>query len=341
MRIALIGYGAVARNFHKIIEEKKDEIKKRYGIVPKIVAICDRGGYVHSRRGLSYEKLIKVKEETGTVASYEGGIRGARGIDMIDEVEAEVLVEASVANFENGQPALDHIIRAFERRMHVITCNKPPLALAMPSLIEMAWHYGVEFLYSGTVGGGTPFLSFTSRALRGNNVKSIRGILNGTSNYVLTQMLERDLSFEEALKEARRLGYAEEDPTLDIGGFDAAAKLVILMNHAMGERVTIRDIKISGIEHVTLDMVKESLKRGRVIKLIARSSPKPQVSAEEIDVNEPLNVGGTLNAVSFDVEGLGEVVLIGRGAGGRETACSILRDLVELKDRLSLKGLWT
>lgn len=340
MRIAIIGYGVVAKNFHKLVEERREELKKRFGIVPKVVAVCDRGGYVHRQRGLRHEELSKVKEEKGTVAALNEGVRGGRGIDMIDEVEAEVLVEASVANFESGQPAMDHIIKAFERRMHVITCNKPPLALAMPSLLEMAWHYGVEFLYSGTVGGGTPFLSFTSRALRGNPVLSIRGILNGTSNFVLTKMVEMGWSFEEALREARRLGYAEEDPTLDVGGFDAAAKLVILANHAMGRRITLRDVKVSGIEHVDRSMIEAAKERGRSIKLIARSDPRPEVGVEELDMNDPLNVGGTLNAVAFKVSGLGDVILIGRGAGGVETASSLLRDLVELKDRLSLRGMW-
>lgn len=340
MRIAIIGYGVVARNFHKMIEERREELKKRFGIVPKVVAVCDRGGFVHKQRGLKYNELVKIKEERGTVAALQGGIKGGRGMDMIDEVEAEVLIEASVANFENGQPAIDHIIRAFERRMHVITCNKPPLALAMPSLVEMAWHYGVEFLYSGTVGGGTPFLSFTSRALKGNPVLSLRGILNGTTNFVLTKMEEMGWDFEKALKEARRLGYAEEDPTLDVGGFDAAAKLVILINHAMDRRVTLKDVRISGIEHVNKKMIEEAKKRRRSIRLIARSDPVPQVGVEELEFSDPLNVGGTLNAVAFNVSSLGEVVLIGKGAGGIETASSLLRDLVELKDRLSLRGIW-
>jgi len=340
MRIAMVGYGVVAKNFHKLIEERKEDLKRRFGIVPKVVAVCDRGGYVHRRRGFKHEELSKVKKERGTVAALDEGVKGGKGMDMIDEVEAEVLIEASVANFESGRPAMDHIIRAFERRMHVITCNKPPLALAMPSLLEMAWHYGVEFLYSGTVGGGTPFLSFTSRALRGNPVLSLRGILNGTSNFVLTKMSEMGWSFEEALREARRLGYAEEDPTLDIGGFDAAAKLVILANHAMSRRITLKDVKISGIEHVSRSEIEDAKGRGRSIKLIAKSDPKPEVGMEELEIDDPLNVGGTLNAVTFNVLGLGEVVLIGRGAGGMETASSLLRDLVELKDRLSLRGMW-
>lgn len=341
MRIAIVGYGTVARNFHKMIEERMEEIKRRFGLVPKVVAVCDRGGFVYRQRGLKYAELARVKEEKGTVAALEGGVKGGRGVEMIDSVEAEVLVEASVANFENGQPAMDHIIRAFERRMHVITCNKPPLALAMPSLVEMAWYYGVEFLYSGTVGGGTPFLSFATRALKGNTILSLRGILNGTTNFILTKMEEMGWDFEKALREARRLGYAEENPTLDISGLDAAAKLVILVNHAIGRRITLKDVRISGIEDVNWRMIESAKKRGRSIKLVARSDPIPQVGVEEVEFDDPLNVRDTLNAVAFNVSGLGEVVLIGRGAGGVETASSLFRDMVELKDRLSLKGMWS
>jgi homoserine dehydrogenase len=338
MRIMMIGYGVVARNFHKIIERRREELKKRYGIIPKLIAVCDRGGYVYDRRGLNYEKLSKVKKERGTVAAMEGGIKGAKGIEMIEDVEAEVLIEASVANFQTGQPAMDHLMTAFGRRIHVITSNKSPLALAMPSLQEMARHYGVEFLYSGTVGGGTPFLSFTSRALRGNRVLSLKGILNGTSNFILTQMATKGWTMEQALLEARKLGIAEEDPTLDIGGFDAAAKLVILSNHAMGTNLTLSDVRISGIDGLTPKDIERELKVGRTIKLIASSYPNPKVEPEGIRLDSPLNVGGTLNAVAFEVEDLGELVVVGKGAGGLESANSLLRDLVELKDRLALRG---
>ncbi len=330
MRIALFGYGTVGTAFHRLVNSNRAMLKERYGIVPQIIAICDRSGCIINEEGIPYESAHRVKAEFGKV-NPDGS--GMCQLDAIRELSLDLLVETTTANFKNGEPALSYIFESMKRGIHVITTNKAPLALRMPALLEEAALNGVEFLYSGTVGGGTPFLSFGEKVLRGNSLKKIRGILNGTTNYVLSRMIDDKLPMNVALTEAQKLGIAEADPTLDINGFDTAAKLVILMNHLLDKRVTISDIKISGINGEM-----PAYSSDQTVKLIASSHPEPKVSMEVVKRGSPMDIGGTYNVVEFTVEELDKIYVTGRGAGGQETAASIIRDMVELKERLMQKS---
>ncbi len=325
MRIAIIGYGTVGSSFHRLLEERSHWLKSLYGIVPQVVSVCDSTGCAFNDDGIPYEEAIMKKSK----GSVENG-NGVSPLKIIGEGMLDVLVECTPSNFSDGEPGRTYIESALKSGIHVITTNKAPLALYMPYLLDQARINGARLFYSGTVGGGTPFLSFAEDTLKGNAVKSFRGILNGTTNFILTRMLEEGISMESALSEAKRLGIAEANPYLDLSGLDAAAKLVIMMNHVLKKRVTLKDVEVSGL----LNGV-PTPSSGRVIKLIARTSPRPSVSLEEISATDPLNVGFTYNAVEFDVEELGSVYLIGKGAGGMETAASIIRDLVRLRLSLS------
>jgi homoserine dehydrogenase len=218
--------------------------------------------------------------------------------------------------------------------MHVISVNKGPLALAFPSLMELATYNQVLLKFSGTVGGGTPILDYAKNSLRGEQITSFAGILNGTTNYILTNM-ERGMSFAEALKDAKSRGYVEADESLDLDGFDAAAKLVILANWVMGMKVTMPDIKRTGIRNVTTKDIKDAAKKNCAIKLIASCDKELVVSPREISTDDPLCVNGTLNAISFTSEHSGTQTIIGKGAGGTETASSILRDLLDIRKEIS------
>ena len=331
MRIVLAGYGNVGRSFHRLLEEKREELLRRYSIDARVVAVIDRGGAALNDRGLAYGELAEAKRASGSVSRAGGhGASGLSVLDVLEMMDADVYVDATTSNFDCAQEPVERIEKAIAKRMHVVTSNKAPLALAMPALLELAEYKGVRLLYSGTVGGGTPFLSFASKSLRGNKVLRVRGVLNGTTNYVLYKMEKERVGFEEALRQAQSLGYAEADPSLDINGTDAAAKLVILVNHTTGSRYTLEDVEISGVEDVSLEMIGEADRKGKTLKLVADSSERLRVRVEEVDRESPLNVPLNLNAVEFTVEELGEVYLIGRGAGGTETAAALLRDLVEL-----------
>lgn len=335
MKIVIIGFGVVGKALAKILMNKKEELIKSYGIHPKVVAIVDRGGALINPEGLDLNLAFKADEYGGTVASDKNyGFKGMKAVNVIDEVESDVIIELTPTNIKDGQPGLTHIEAALKKGVHVITANKGPLALALPALMDLANYNKVFLKFSGTVGGGTPILDLAKKCLIGDKITSVKGVLNGTTNYILTKMHKEELSMEEALKEAQKLGYAEADPSYDIEGIDSACKLVIIANWIMNKRISIKDVKIEGIKKVTLKDVNEAKKRGNAIKLIGELNEEAFVKPMEIPTVNPLCVNGSLNAVSFNTENSGEITIVGKGAGGKETASAIIRDLIDIKFNL-------
>ena len=331
MRIILCGFGVVGQSFAKLLESRSEDLYARYGLKPRIVGVFDRNGSANDPSGLDTSKLIDVKKKYGSVNRYSGAFDNTSGTQNINNLEAEVLIEATESNYKDAEPGMTHIIDAMKRGMHVISVNKGPLALAFPSLMELADYNHVLFRFSGTVGGGTPILDFAKNSLRGERIVSFDGILNGTTNYILTNMAD-GMSFDDALDDAKKKGYVEADESLDLDGLDAAAKLVILANWIMGMKVTMPDIKRTGIRNVDSDDIKHATEKNCAIKLIASCNKELIVAPKAIAADDPLCVSGTLNAISFTSEQSGTQTIIGRGAGGIETASSILRDLIDIRN---------
>lgn len=333
MRIISVGFGVVGQNFAKLLLSRNEDLYALYGMKPRLVAVIDSKGSVTSASGLDLQKLLNVKKAKGTVAKYENG-NGKTPEEIIESVDAEVVLELGPTNLKTGEPGISNITTAIKNGKNVVTTNKGPLALALPSLIELAEYNNVILRFSGTVGGGTPILEFAKRCLKGDSIRSFRGILNGTTNYILTKM-EEGLTFNEALDDAKKNGYAEADPSLDVDGYDAAAKLVIMANWVMNMKVTMKDVQFTGIRNVSVDDMKNALKKHNAIKLIASSDKGLTVKPTEVPKSDPLCVNGTLNAVTFSSEHSGQQTIIGRGAGGMETASAVLRDLIEIREAMS------
>ena len=334
----MIGCGVVGQSFARILIRREAELVKNYGFHPRVVAMVDRGGAAINPKKLNLEKMLSSKVEKGTVAANrEYGRLAMSALDVIESVEAEVMVEATPTNIKDGEPGLSHIKTAFKTGKHVVTTNKGPLALALPVLTELADYNKVYLKFSGTVGAGTPVLELAKKCLLGDRIVSIRGILNGTTNYILTEMDEKYITFQQALENAQKLGYAESDPSMDVDGIDAACKLVIMANWIMNKKVTLRDVGVQGIRNVTPQALEEAAKRNCTMKLIGSINDNLKVKPTEISRHDPLSVGGVLNAVTFVSEFAGEETIIGRGAGGMETASAILRDLLDIKQNLATK----
>jgi homoserine dehydrogenase len=336
VRIILIGFGVVNQSLARLLISRMDDIYAMYGMKPRVVGVADsKGCILTDGKGVDLNRLLEVKRLYGTVREYKE-CRVCSPDYAINEVDAEVVVEATPTNLKDGEPGLSNIVNAIKSGKHVVTVNKGPLALAMPSLVELAEYNGVALRFSGTVGGGTPILEFARHCLKGDRILSFAGILNGTTNYVLT-MMEEGYTFDEALSDARKKGYAEADPTLDIDGYDAAAKLVITANWIVNMKATLRDVSIKGIRDMSREDVLDAKSRGSVIKLIASYSEDKVLSVRptEVSKNDPICVNGTLNAIKFVSEHSGELTLIGKGAGGMETASAILRDLIEVREVIS------
>ncbi len=322
----LNGFGAVGRALAGLLASR-DDIYSTYGTKIRLVGVSDGGGGACEEAGLDLAGLINAKRESGTVS---GCGQPAEPLEMIRNLEADVLVEATPSNYSNGEPGMTHIMAALRKGMHVVSVNKGPLALAMPSLVELASYNNVFLRFSGTVGGGTPILNYAKNSLRGERITSFRGILNGTTNYILSNM-GRGLTFDAALADARSRGYVEADESLDLDGLDAAAKLTILANWVMGMKVTMPDVKRTGIRDVTLQDMRRAAENRSSIKLVASCNGDLEVAPAQVSFSDPLCVNDTLNAISFTSEHSGTQTIIGRGAGGIETASSILRDLLDIR----------
>ena len=331
MRLILLGFGVVGQSFVKLLVSHSTDLYNVYGIKPKVVACADNGGIVTCDQGLNLDRLLHVKKKKKSVAQY--GPRGStlEIVDVIENMDAEVVIELTPTNITDGEPGKNHIITAMKSGKNVITVNKGPLALEFPSLIELAEYNRIAFKFSGTVGGGTPILEFAKKCLKGDRIISFEGILNGTTNYILSKMYE-GLNFSQALRDASEKGYAEKDPTLDIDGYDAVAKLVIASNFVMNLKSTINDVRRTGIRDVQTSEVVNERKKGNAIKLIASCDGKKLiVEPKPVSRKDPICVDGILNAITFTCQHSGQQTIIGKGAGGMETASSILRDLIDIR----------
>jgi len=297
MRIILCGFGVVGQSLAKLLESRAEDLYARYGLKPRIIGVFDSKGSAVDVSGLDITRLIQIKKKYGSVKKYSNTKNNVSGIQMINELEAEVLIETTASNYKDAEPGMSHIINAMKHGMHVISVNKGPLALAFPSLMELATYNHVIFRFSGTVGGGTPILDYAKNSLKGERIISFDGILNGTTNYILTNMTN-GMSFNDALNDAKKRGYVEADESLDLDGLDAAAKLVILANWIMGMKVTMPEIKCIGIRKIDSDDIKKAAANNSAIKLIASCDNGLIVKPKELPFDNPLCVSGTLNAIS-------------------------------------------
>ena len=330
----MLGFGVVGQSFVKLLLSHSTDLYNDYGIKPKVVACADNGGIITCDQGLDLDRLLNVKKKKKSVIHYGAKGNSSEILDVIENIDAEVVIELTPTNIVDGEPGKNHIISAMKSGKNVITVNKGPLALEFPSLMELAEYNRIAFKFSGTVGGGTPILEFAKRCLKGDRITSFEGILNGTTNYILSKMYE-GLNFSEALQDASEKGYAEKDPTLDIDGYDAVAKLVIASNFLMNMKSTIKDVRRQGIRDVKPSQVLNERKKGNAVKLIASCDGKDLVvKPKPVSMKDPICVDGILNAITYTCQHSGQQTMIGKGAGGMETASAILRDLIDIRSTI-------
>ncbi|MBD3353251.1 MAG: homoserine dehydrogenase [Candidatus Lokiarchaeota archaeon] len=332
VNLALIGMGLVGSQVLKIIEKNLQKYKDQYNIDFNFTAIFEYDGALISDAGISVSEVLG----SHNFRDLDYWKPGVQAIEAIPDTKADIIIDATPVNPDTGEPALSHILKALKSKKHVVTSNKGPFYLAYENIKEIAEKNGVSFGFESTVGSAVPCLGIRD-SLAGNKIKKIVGVLNGTSNYILNRMTSEGISFNLALQEAQENGYAETDPTLDIEGYDAAGKLVILANHLLGWNKTIKDVKISGITKVNEDMISLAKKSHMEIKHLAVAKDgELEVSLKLIPENSALALGGTLNGVYLDTELAGEIIITGRGAGGSEAAAGIISDVINISRRYLL-----
>lgn len=338
-KIALLGFGVVGQGLAEILQDKGESLHSELGFDAKIVAISDvMKGSLYHPEGLDISQVLQVVKETGKLESYPktpGLIRGWDSFKTIRESNADTIVEVTFTDVKTGQPAIDHCKAAFQSKKNVVMSNKGPVSLAYQELAELAKKNDVRWGFEGTVMSGTPALRMPVVSLAGNNISEIRGILNGTTNYILTKM-EEGLNYKDALFEAQVLGYAEADPTSDVEGYDAQYKVTILANVVMNIPMKREEVECEGISHLTQQDIQWAKSEGKRWKLIAKCKKVgdkviAKVGPEAIPLTDPLaGVLGAQNAITYDCDLAGPITLIGAGAGRKETGFSILIDLINM-----------
>jgi homoserine dehydrogenase len=335
-RLAVIGFGNVGQGLAEIIAEKGDELAQRFGLQLQIVAISDKlKGSIYNPNGLDPNALLKAVRSGGTLDKIEAPQRGWDALETILSSNANVVVELSYTNLETGQPALDHIRTALESGKHVVTSNKGPIALAYQELNTLAAEQGLQIGFEGTVMSGTPALHLGRDLLAGAGIERIQGIVNGTTNYILTQM-EAGASYADALADAQARGYAEADPTGDVEGYDAAGKAVILANMLLNANLAMADVERQGISKLKPQDIADAASAGERWKLIAlieqtNGGVRASVQPRRLPISHPLASGsGATNAVTYSTNLLGDVTLVGPGAGRTETGYALVSDLLAI-----------
>ncbi len=346
VRIALVGLGNVGRRVLSILDDRRSLYRERFGLEFVLAGVADSRGAAWSPDGMDIRRVLALKVAGGSAADYIGlGQKGVSGLEMLGHVSADVLVEASPVNLSDGEPAMSHVRLALERGMHVVTANKGPLALAYPEVMALARERGRRVLFSATVGGGLPAVNIGVRDLCHARVERIEGVLNLTSHSILVRM-GQGYTYTEALEMARRDGHAEADPTLDVDGWDAANKLVILANAVLGYPARLSDVRISGIRNITPKMIQHARERGNVILPLAVAARRGDASHDAYHLSvQPTEVGADhplarLTAVQMGVvyytDTNGVVAATVDEVDPIPTAGAVVRDLITLYR----EGLW-
>ena len=335
MRLILIGFGVVGGGLAQILRDKAAELDAKYDFRPTIIGVATGSkGCLYREAGLDIDALLAAAA-CGSFAAYPDLPGLTRDIDargMIEMGAANALVEASPTNLETAQPALEYCHLALDRGAHVALANKGPAALDYAGLHAKAREKGLSLRCEATVMAGTPVMALAAEGLAGCGIRSARGILNGTTNYILTQM-ESGMAYADALQQAQELGYAETDPSGDVDGWDAAGKVLILANALFGAALTMDDLDVSGISAITGGDIEAARAAGERYKLIAEATATGgSVMAKRIPLGDPLSsVGGATNAVTLETDLMGDVTLIGAGAGKLETGAALLADLLAIQ----------
>jgi len=343
-KIALLGFGGVNRALAQLVSEKNDAWAEELGFTLKIVGVSDIFlGSVVGKNGLDPEALVALPATKGALASFENGSAEPANETVICHSGADIVAEATFTNPVDGQPATTFCRWALEKGISIVTTNKGPVALHAAGLKKLAASTGSYFEFEGAVMSGTPVIRLAQEALAGSEITGFKGILNGTSNFILSKM-QGGLDFAAALSQAQELGYAEADPTADVEGHDVRLKVVILANELLGAKLTPNDVSCEGISKITEQDIQDAAAKDSRWKLIGSAhrdadgtvtaSVRPNLLPT---TNALAGVTGATNAVSFETNLLGPVTVVGAGAGRIETAYALLSDIISIHKKKSKK----
>lgn len=336
IKIAILGFGNVGQAFAKILIEKHVEIINNFGCEVQVVAIStgSRGSLVNES-GIDIEKACADIENMHRFDDKSGDFSQLNSMEIANSVDYDVLIELTPLKIFSGQPAIDHISTALNRKKHAISANKGPIAWAYEYLRELAEKQEVLFYYETTVMDGTPIFNLVDETLKFSKVTEVKGILNSTTNFVLEE-LAKGKDYDEVILEGKERGFVEADPSMDIEGWDAAAKTAALLNVLMSANITPKDVDRKGIEDITLEQIKEADARGNVIKLLCYGGIENgkvigRVRPEEISKGSLLSsITGTSSVVSITTDLMGTISIVEHDPEIEQTGYGVFSDLIRV-----------
>ena len=335
--LAMVGLGNVGCNVLRLLIAKTDVLAGSYGLEMAVVGAADSSGAAVDNGGLDIATIVRLKEEKKGIAHYGRlGRPGLSALDMLRQTQADVLLEMSPTNLVHGQPGLQCIREVLARGWDVVTADKGPLVLAYAELTGLAQEKGRQLRFSACVGGGLPSVNVGQRDLVACQISRFEGILNSTTHYILTAMCDEGKSFDEALADAQRIGIAEADPTLDVDGWDAANKCVILANSVLGFPATLKDVEVVGIRGVTMEQMRLAREQNTVLKLLvtaerAGDGYRLAVRPTALPLSHPLaQLRGEDMGIVYYTDIMGRVAVTIAERGPVPTAAAVLRDVITI-----------
>jgi homoserine dehydrogenase len=335
VNIILLGYGRVGKAFVRLIQEKQEFCFSRYDIRIGIsVVLNSRGGLLFGQN----------KSSRGSISDLEPGLKleelpyWKSGMGFEEALECQnldVLVDCTPSNIRDGEPVLGYVHKAMDRGWHVITANKGPLVVDMDGIRKKAEEKRLSLGMSGATAAALPTLDVALHSLAGAEIQKIEGILNGTTNYILTEMSEGK-EYADALEKAQQMGIAEPNPVQDVEGWDTAAKILIITNVISGTSYTLNDIHVEGITNIPPELQKEARSTGFALKLFGRfiqngKTPNLETKLSLIDPSHPLfGVNGSQKGITFFTDTMDSVTVTGGKSDPRGAAAALLKDIINI-----------
>ncbi len=338
VKIIICGFGNVGRNLARLLDDKRATIAADYGWHPSLIGVAELNGSATHTGGLAIPEVLSHFAQHGSLSEFpESGRPGWQGLDVLRNAEADVLIETTPTNIETGEPALSHVRQALQHGMHVVSANKGPFIHAYRELRGLADQNRVQLKLSAATAAALPTLDVAQTCLAGAEILSIEGVLNGTSNYILSRMRTQQEDFAAALQAAQRAGIAEADPRLDVEGFDTANKLALIANITMGLNMTPADVKRSGISQVTPDEIQQATTTDHVIRLVGRvqrdngNKPQATVGPEPLAADHPLaNVDGSEKGITYTTDTMDRITVSGGKSDPLGAAAALLKDVINI-----------
>ena len=334
-KIAISGCGNVGTALLELLAQKRAELKEKYNFEFEVTLIVDlMKGTIGDKNGLDLAQVLDAIHKGNSFAKLDKSAEGSFD-ELLEAYDVDTLCEATPTNVETGEPALSHLRAALTRGIDVSTTVKGPLSLKYDELMNLAKQHGAKLQFEGVVMSGTPFITMLNHGLAGCKILKVEGIINGTTNFILSKMANGS-SYDEAFNIARELGYTETDPSGDIDAWDPAVKVVILTKMLYGKDIPIKEVDRTGIANVTLEDMERAKADGCTIKLLAgiennHGEIKAYVAPKKIPMTHPLaGVNGAINAATVYTDNLGTTTIIGPGAGRRATGQAMLLDLLTM-----------